>query len=161
TRLVGALSVTDDVWLSKGGPVRMLLRQIRPTAPDLSRGARPPCGLRQTRSSAADLSPSACSGEPSWPFFVAIGQKPPPSAAPDGWRARGRAPARRSRSRARDPAPSARGTAICHANASGDDAVRSIAGSTVEYDCTLSRNTAPWPLKRANASPLRAGQRRI
>jgi hypothetical protein len=32
--------------------------------------------------------------------------------------------------------------AICHANARKDDAVRSIAGSTVGNDCTKSLNTA-------------------
>src|SRR4051794_17355830 len=32
--------------------------------------------------------------------------------------------------------------AICHENARNDDAVKSIAGSTVEYDCTKSLYTA-------------------
>src|SRR5690242_1323210 len=40
--------------------------------------------------------------------------------------------------------------AICHANANGEVAVRSTAGSTVDQDWTLSWNTAVLPLKGAN-----------
>ena len=50
---------------------------------------------------------------------------------------------------------------ICHANASGDDAVRSIAGSTVEKDWTSSSYTAVLPLNGANVSTPSGGQARI
>lgn len=40
--------------------------------------------------------------------------------------------------------------AICHANANGEVAVRSTAGSSVDQDWTLSLYTAELPLKGAN-----------
>jgi hypothetical protein len=40
--------------------------------------------------------------------------------------------------------------AITHESARNEDAVRSMAGSTVEKDCTLSLYTAPFPLNCAN-----------
>lgn len=43
--------------------------------------------------------------------------------------------------------------AICQENARKDEAVRSIAGSTVEYDCTKSLYTA-LPLNCAKTTPL-------
>jgi len=46
-------------------------------------------------------------------------------------------------------------------NARNEEAVRSIAGSTVEYDCTLSLKTAPFPLNCANPSTPFAGQANI
>jgi hypothetical protein len=45
-----------------------------------------------------------------------------------------------------------------HAKASGDAAVRSIAGSTVENDSTLSVNFAPDPSKAPNRSEPSGGQ---
>src|SRR2546422_5647796 len=49
----------------------------------------------------------------------------------------------------------------CHANAGGDDAVRSIAGSTVEKDWTSSSYTAVLPLNGANVSMPVSGHARI
>jgi hypothetical protein len=49
----------------------------------------------------------------------------------------------------------------CHANASGLDADRSMAGSTVENDSTLSRYFAPPPLKAANESLPSGGHGRM
>src|SRR5262249_26241314 len=40
--------------------------------------------------------------------------------------------------------------AICQANASGEEAPRSIAGSSVDQDCTLSWKVAELPLNCAN-----------
>ncbi len=51
--------------------------------------------------------------------------------------------------------------AIVQENASNDDAVKSIAGSTVENDCTLSWYTALFPLNCANTSTPFAGHARI
>src|SRR5690349_15854932 len=50
--------------------------------------------------------------------------------------------------------------AICQAKASGEDAVKSMAGSTVEYDCTKSLYTA-LPLNCANTSTPLGGHATI
>src|SRR5258708_28180667 len=51
--------------------------------------------------------------------------------------------------------------AISHENPRNDDAVRSMAGSTVEKDWTLSLKTARFPLKRAKVSTPLGGQATI
>src|SRR5437660_10631811 len=50
--------------------------------------------------------------------------------------------------------------AICQAKASGEDAVKSMAGSTVEYDCTKSLYTA-LPLNCAKTSTPLGGHATI